>query len=107
MALRRRASMIGCVAALGVALYLQHVTQLDPCPWCVVQRILFVLIGLIALAGALHRPRAFGLTAYAIVIGLLSMSGIAAATYHVNLQSDPARGAPWSSVCSIFRGSAI
>ncbi len=84
---------LGCVAALGVALYLQHVTHLDPCPWCVVQRILFVLIGLIALAGALHRPRAFGLTAYAIVIGLLSMSGIAAATYHINLQSNPARAA--------------
>ncbi|MSQ20844.1 MAG: disulfide bond formation protein B [Betaproteobacteria bacterium] len=84
---------LGCVVALGAALYLQHVNNLDPCPWCVVQRILFVVIGLFALAGALHRPRAFGMTAYATVIGLLSISGIAAATYHVQLQGDPARAA--------------
>ena len=83
----------GCVAVLGVALYLQHAYNLDPCPWCIVQRMIFILIGMIALTGALHRPHAFGVTAYATVIGLLSMSGIAAATYHIYLQSDPARAA--------------
>jgi protein dithiol:quinone oxidoreductase len=87
------AVFLGCVLALSAALYLQHVSNLDPCPWCVVQRLLFVVIGLFALAGALHRPRAFGLTAYATVIGLFAISGIAAATYHVQLQSDPARAA--------------
>ena len=81
----------GCVAVLGAALYLQHVNNLDPCPWCIVQRILFIVIGLIALVGALHRPQAFGVTAYATVLGVLSMLGIAAATYHIYLQSDPAR----------------
>jgi protein dithiol:quinone oxidoreductase len=83
----------GCTFALGTALYLQHANNLDPCPWCVVQRMVFVLIGLVALAGALHRPRAFGVTAYLSVIGLLTISGIAAATYHIHLQSDPARAA--------------
>ncbi len=83
----------GCIAVLGVAIYLQHVHNLDPCPWCVVQRILFVAIGLIALIGAAHRPQGFGVTAYATIIGLLSMAGIGAATYHIKLQSDPVRAA--------------
>jgi len=81
----------GCIAVLGIALYLQYAKNLDPCAWCVVQRVLFVLIGLIALIAVLHRPQGIGVTAYGTVIGLVSMTGIAAATYHIYLQSDPLR----------------
>ncbi|MFM9881637.1 MAG: disulfide bond formation protein B [Burkholderiales bacterium] len=83
----------GCIAVLGAALYLQYAHNLDPCPWCIVQRILFVLIALIALIAALHRPQGIGVTAYGTVIGLVSITGIAAATYHIYLQRDPARAA--------------
>jgi disulfide bond formation protein DsbB len=41
------------VAMLGFGQYLQHVTGLEPCPMCIVQRYAFVLIALIAaLTGA-------------------------------------------------------
>ncbi len=40
-------------ALVGVALYLQHVHQMLPCPLCVIQRYLFLAVGLCALVGAL------------------------------------------------------
>ena len=42
-----------CFALLGAALYLQHVQDLLPCPLCVIQRYLFLAIGVCALIGAL------------------------------------------------------
>jgi disulfide bond formation protein DsbB len=39
-------------ALIGVALYLQHVKDLLPCPLCVIQRYLFLAIGVCSLVGA-------------------------------------------------------
>jgi disulfide bond formation protein DsbB len=79
-----------CVGLLGYALYLQHAQGLDPCPWCVVQRLGFMLIGAIALAAALHGRGAAG---YATFGFLAAVAGAAAGVYHVWLQSDPVRAA--------------
>ncbi len=43
---------IAAIGLLGVALYLQHVKDMLPCPWCVVQRYLFCAIALICLVAA-------------------------------------------------------
>ena len=82
-----------CVGLLGFALYLQHVKGLDPCPWCVVQRLGFMLIALIALIGALHRPGVAGMIAYSLLGLAAALAGVAAGAYHVWLQSDPVRAA--------------
>ena len=82
-----------CVGLLAFALYLQHWQGLDPCPWCVVQRLGFMLVGLIALVGALHRPAGIGTVVYAICGFAAAAAGAAAAAYHVHLQSDPERAA--------------
>jgi disulfide bond formation protein DsbB len=87
------AIFVACVGLLGFALYLQHVKGLDPCPWCVVQRIGFMLVGLIALVGALHRPGIGGTVGYSILGFGAAAAGAAAGAYHVWLQSDPARAA--------------
>ena len=42
-----------CFALIGAALYLQHVKDMLPCPLCVIQRYLFLAIGICALLGAL------------------------------------------------------
>jgi disulfide bond formation protein DsbB len=39
-------------ALVGVALYLQHVKDLLPCPLCVIQRYLFLAVGVCSLVGA-------------------------------------------------------
>jgi disulfide bond formation protein DsbB len=82
-----------CVALLGFALYLQHWEGLDPCPWCVVQRLGFILVGLIALVAALHRPAEIGTVFYSVLGFAASAAGGAAGTYHVYLQADPERAA--------------
>jgi disulfide bond formation protein DsbB len=40
-------------ALIAIALYLQHVKHLQPCPLCVIQRYLFLAVGVASLAGAL------------------------------------------------------
>lgn len=39
---------LGCVALLAFGLYLQHVVGLEPCPMCIVQRYVLVLIAIVA-----------------------------------------------------------
>lgn len=84
---------LACIGLLGYGLYLQHWKNLDPCPWCVVQRLDYMLIGLIALTGALHRPGPIGTTLYASLGFIASVAGIAAASYQIYLQIDPVRAA--------------
>lgn len=82
---------LACVAILGFAVYLQHAKGLDPCPWCIVQRLGFVGVGLIALVAALHRPGP-GMTVFYSALGAAAaLAGAAAAGYHVYLQLDPKR----------------
>ena len=57
-------------AMIGAAMYLQHVLLLMPCPLCVIQRYLFIAIGLAALLGAFtSKPK------LAAGVGLLAALG--------------------------------
>lgn len=67
-------------AAVAAALVSQHVFYLQPCPWCVLQRLIFVVIGMVALLGAALPLRPARLSAAALVL-LLSLAGIAAALW--------------------------
>ena len=55
--MRARLLLLGMLVAawgsVGFALYTQHVWGMLPCPWCVLQRLVFVLIGAAALLGLL------------------------------------------------------
>lgn len=44
-----------CFALIGGALYFQHVEDMLPCPFCVIQRYAFLLLGLFALVAAFAR----------------------------------------------------
>ena len=46
-----------CLGLLGFGLYLQHVVGLEPCPMCIVQRYVMILITLVALMGAALQSR--------------------------------------------------
>jgi disulfide bond formation protein DsbB len=65
------------LAALAAALVSQHVFDMQPCPWCVLQRLIFVLIALVALAGAAASSSAVR-RATAVGLLLLCGAGIAA-----------------------------
>ena len=66
-------------AAVAVALAAQHAFGVKPCPWCVMQRGIFLLIGAIALLGWFLRGVARK-GSFALVIAL-AVCGLAAAVY--------------------------
>ncbi|MDO9092916.1 MAG: disulfide bond formation protein B [Rubrivivax sp.] len=68
------------LGAVGAALVSQHVFDMQPCPWCVLQRVVFVAIAIVALLGLVLRA-AFPRQVAAIAILLLSAGGVAAALW--------------------------
>ncbi|MFZ5503220.1 MAG: disulfide bond formation protein B [Pseudomonadota bacterium] len=74
---------------MGFALYLQYVEHQDPCPLCMVQRVIFIVILAVFVLAVLHGPKRIGEWLYAALIGLLSLSGIAVAARHIWIQNLP------------------
>ena len=86
LALRERprallaAGALVCAGAIAMALVSQHVYDMQPCPWCVLQRLIFAVIGIACVLGLLLR----GTLARRIVGGavmLLAIEGIVAALW--------------------------
>lgn len=91
-ALRRRlnfAAFVFCALLIGAAYYLEYVQNMDPCPLCMLQRVILAGLGLVFLAAALQAPRSWGRHVYALVIALVAATGAAVAARHVWLQSLP------------------
>ena len=68
------------LAAIGAALVSQHVYDMQPCPWCVLQRAVFAAIALVTLLAALLPGRLVRIAALAVT-ELLAWSGAAAALW--------------------------
>ena len=68
------------LAAIGAALVSQHVFDMQPCPWCVLQRAVFAAMALVALAGALV-PQRLVQAASLLGVDLLAAAGAAAALW--------------------------
>ncbi len=78
-----------CAGLIGFALYLQYYEYQDPCPLCLLQRIVYIALMAIFLVAALHGP---GRTVALIYCGLLIATaaiGAAIAIRHVWLQYLP------------------
>ncbi len=90
-------SFLACVTLLLIALYMEHAMGLVPCPLCIIQRVAFILIGLVSLAAMLHNPlpraetdgRTAASRVYAAFITLLALFGAAIAGRQVWLQHQP------------------
>lgn len=74
---------------MGFGLYLQYVKHQDPCPLCMVQRVVFIAILVVFAIAALHGPRRLGQRVYAVLIGLLSLFGTGVAARHIWIQNLP------------------
>jgi len=68
------------VAAMAIALVSQHLYDMQPCAWCVLQRLLFVVIAAACLLGLLWRGLA-GRRAAATLVLLTAAAGVAAALW--------------------------
>lgn len=88
------AGLAFCALMMAVALALQYVAGLEPCPLCIFQRIAVIATALVLLIAAIHNPRGWGGGVYGL-LGLATVgSGIALASRHVWLQSLPADQVP-------------
>jgi len=67
-------------AALAFALIAQHGFGVKPCPWCVLQRGIFILIGTVAAIGWLLGSKGARKAAL-LLVALLALGGIAAAVF--------------------------
>lgn len=79
--------LLGAAAALallavGVALVMQHLFDVRPCPWCVLQRVEFVAIALAAAPSLVWRSRAGLLVSAALVIALANLGVLTALWHH-------------------------
>ena len=66
--------------AVGAALVSQFHYDMQPCPWCTLQRLIFLLIGLFTAIAALI-PAAWGRKALAWLATLMAACGVAAALW--------------------------
>ncbi len=71
---------LASLGAVGAALVSQHVFGMQPCPWCVLQRVIFLAIAIACIAGLVWRSAA-GRTVAASFAIVLAVSGVAAALW--------------------------
>lgn len=83
-----------CVGLIGGALYFQHGVGLEPCPLCIVQRVIVMGLGVLMLLGAIHNPGVTGRRAYGVLAGITAALGLGVAGRHVWLQNLPADQLP-------------
>lgn len=84
-----------CVSAISFAvLYLQNVLYLDPCPLCIIDRVLIISMGVVFLLAALHNPGRIGQRVYGIINLLLVIPAMVVAGRHIWLQYLPADKVP-------------
>ncbi len=71
---------LASLGAVGAALVSQHVFGMQPCPWCVLQRVIFLAIAIACIAGLVWRSAA-GRTVAASIAIVLAVGGVAAALW--------------------------
>jgi protein dithiol:quinone oxidoreductase len=89
--------LAGALVVAGLfasALYLQYVLRQDPCPLCMVQRVIFIAIGVLFFVAALHNAKFVGAKAYSVLIAIVALTGIGVASRHIWIQHLPADQVP-------------
>jgi protein dithiol:quinone oxidoreductase len=77
---------LGMFGIAVVGMEMQHLLRLAPCPLCIFQRLLYMVIGVVALLGALA-PGARQL--WSALIAVLAAGGFAVAGYQTWMQAFP------------------
>ncbi len=78
-----------CHELIVAALYFQYVDNLEPCPLCIFQRVVFALMALLFLLAAIHNPKPDGQKYYNLSTFLVTLIGVLIAGRHVWLQHLP------------------
>lgn len=84
-----------CVLMMAVALALEHIAGLAPCPLCIFQRVGVIATAIVLAVAALHNPAGrIGRALYGVLSLITVAGGAFVAGRHVWLQSLPADEVP-------------
>ncbi len=93
IASRRWGNLLGfaaCYGMLAFGYYLQFVVGLEPCPLCMLQRLMLAITGLVFLAAGVHRPASrWAACLYGGLVAVSALVGLGIATRHVWIQHTP------------------
>ena len=67
------------LGAVGLAAIAQYVFNMQPCPWCVLQRLIYIVVGVLALVAA--ALPGLGRRLFIVLALLAALSGLAAALW--------------------------
>jgi len=84
------AMAVASFAAVGIALIAQHQFGVKPCPWCVLQRGIFLLIGAFSLLGWLLQAKRSLRQVAVVAVLLLCAAGVTAAVFQHEVASQSA-----------------
>jgi len=68
------------LAAVGAALVSQHMFAMQPCPWCILQRLIFLAIALIGAMGMLWRGGTGRIVSGSLIV-MFALAGAACAVW--------------------------
>jgi protein dithiol:quinone oxidoreductase len=83
------AVFVACAGLIAYAIYLQEQEGLDPCPMCILSRYIFIVLGVVCLAAALHGPRGVMPKVYGALAALLALAGAGVSIRHSYVQRFP------------------
>ena len=81
---------VSCVLFLSVALYLQLVKQMYPCPLCIIARYVYIAVFLVCLVTALWPAKITAQRLGAGLAGLIALGGVGLGLYHQWVLAHPA-----------------
>ena len=73
----------------GTAMYMQHVMYLDPCPLCIVTRVIVLILAILFLGALIINPAAWGRRVLGVLFTLASLVGVIVSSRHSWLQHFP------------------
>lgn len=83
-----------CTVMLAVAGYFQFIEHYEPCPLCIIQRLLVLAVGLLMLLAVIHNPGRTGIRIYSFLSFIFALAGVGVSARHVWIQNLPADQVP-------------
>ena len=80
---------VACLSLMGIALFMEHTMHLEPCPLCILQRVMVIGTGLVALIAAIHGPGARGIQMYGGLMIFTALTGFGLSSRQIWLQHLP------------------
>jgi len=80
---------LGCCGLIATAIFIEPFKSMDPCPMCMMQRAVFILLAIVSFFAFAHGPKNTGKKIYATLTTVIALIGASVASRQLWLQSLP------------------